>query len=238
MSGEIFIMGGGGGGRPYAFIIVNYPEGSTVTCNNINGKKELSSTKILFYVKKPSSGSTVNCEVSCSNSSSQSASQTVSITSEGQSKTVTLAYEFVIFDGTLNSAMGSMVKKGDNLGGSTWDIYSKNLRLVSSDNYPSQRGYVTGCFTNGFAVDASRRYLSFTVVTSDSGSLQQIGVSTNNNADSFNKSISPGSVSSSSPKTFTIDLNDYIGSTVYFKVYSWGGNTIRLSKVWAKKTSG
>lgn len=85
----IYVMGGGGGSA-FAFIIVNYPAGSTVTCTNSSGKKDISSTKRLFYVKEPSSGSSQSCVVTATDGT-RTATQTVSIT-EGQSKTITLAY--------------------------------------------------------------------------------------------------------------------------------------------------
>lgn len=84
---------GGGGGGAYAFVIVNYPAGSTVTCTNSAGSKDISSTQKLFYVKKTATSCTVTATLG-----SQSTSATVTGITEGSSKTVTLAYELKIYD--------------------------------------------------------------------------------------------------------------------------------------------
>ncbi len=90
-----FIVGGGGAAA-FAFVLVTYPEGSTVTCTNASGKKDISTTQRLFYIKK----GTVpfNCVVTATNGT-QTTSKTVSIEYEGQSVNLSLAYELVLFDG-------------------------------------------------------------------------------------------------------------------------------------------
>lgn len=84
---------GGGGGSAYAFVIVNYPAGSTVTCTNSSGKKDLSTTKKLFYIKK----GTTSCVVTAT-LSGKSATKTITGITEGSSQTITLAYELVIYN--------------------------------------------------------------------------------------------------------------------------------------------
>nr|DAP81842.1 MAG TPA: tail protein [Caudoviricetes sp.] len=77
----------------YAVIGVTYPSGSTVTCTN--GSKTLkakdTSGKAMFII--PTKGTWTVKAVK----GSQSASKAVSITAEGQVKTVTLTYELYIF---------------------------------------------------------------------------------------------------------------------------------------------
>ena len=90
--GEVFIMGGGGGSA-YAFVIVNYPAGSTVTCTNSSGKKDLSATQRIFYIKKGATSCVVTATLN-----GKSASKTVTDITEGSSQTITLAYELVIYN--------------------------------------------------------------------------------------------------------------------------------------------
>lgn len=83
-----------GGGKPFAVIGATYPSGSTCTCTN--GTKTLkakdTSGQALFVI--PSTGTWT---VTCTNGT-DTASEAVSITADGQTKTVTLLYELVLFD--------------------------------------------------------------------------------------------------------------------------------------------
>lgn len=172
---------GGGGGSAYAFVIVNYPAGSTVTCTNSSGKKDLSTTKKLFYIKK----GTTSCVVTAT-LGSQSTSATVTGITEGSSKTVTLSYELVLFEnGELAAALGALnnrslntykiengkitcAKTGSNAGNSTGygsftlpvDLTSReNLYIrVSSANYPTYTkfGIEAEANTNTFAASQSK----------------------------------------------------------------------------------
>lgn len=89
----IYVLSGGSS-KPYAVIGVTYPSGSTCTCTN--GSKTLTANdttgKALFVI--PSSGTWTVKAVK----GSKSTSKTVSITTEGQVKTVTLSYELVLFN--------------------------------------------------------------------------------------------------------------------------------------------
>lgn len=98
---------GGGGGSAYAFVIANYPAGSTVTCTNSSGNKDLSATQKLFYIKKGTTSCTVTATLG-----SQSTSAIVTGITEGSSKTVTLSYELVLFEnGELSAALGALNNK-------------------------------------------------------------------------------------------------------------------------------
>ena len=214
---------GGGGGSAYAFVIVNYPAGSTVTCTNSSGKKDLSTTQKLFYIKKSVTSCTVTATLN-----GKSASRTVSNITEGSSSTVTLSYEYVVFaDGQINSDMGALKLSYDKVGGSTWVITDGNLTLISAES--SVRGVAYGGFANPVAVNAERRYLCFTVVRG-SGNNSEVGASTNN-GEGFSAYANTGDVSAVSPKTICIDLAAYYG-TCYVKLYSWGGTTTKVSRIW------
>lgn len=213
-----------GGGSAYAFVIVNYPAGSTVTCTNSSGKKDLSTTKKLFYIKKGTTSCTVTATLN-----GKSVSKTVSNITEGSSSTVTLSYEYVVFaGGQINSDMGALKLSYDKVGGSTWVITGGNLTLISADG-SGQRGVAYGGFTNPVAVNAERRYLCFTVVQG-SGNNSEVGASTNN-GEGFSAYANTGDVSSASPKTICIDLAAYYGNC-YIKVYSWGATTLKVSRIW------
>lgn len=88
----IYVLGGST--KMFAVIGVTYPAGSTCTCTN--GTKTLTakgtSGTAIFNV--PSTGTWT---VSCTNGS-KTASKSVSITAEGQTESVTLAYEYVLYD--------------------------------------------------------------------------------------------------------------------------------------------
>ncbi len=90
--GEAFIIRRGGG-IPYAVIGVTYPSGSVCTCTNgtLTLTAKDTSGKALFVI--PSAGTWTVKAVK----GSQSKSTAVKITTEGQVKTVTLAYQLYIF---------------------------------------------------------------------------------------------------------------------------------------------
>ena len=93
--GEAFITRrGGSSAKVYAVIGVTYPAGSTCTCTD--GAKTLTAKdttgKAIFVI--PSAGTWMVKAVK----GSQSASKAVSITADGQVKTVTLTYEMILFN--------------------------------------------------------------------------------------------------------------------------------------------
>lgn len=85
---------GGGGSKVVASIVVTYPAGSTCTCTL--GSKVLTAkdTSGKWVFGLPTTGSWVVKATK----GSQSTSKTISITAEGQSTIVTLAYEFYLFN--------------------------------------------------------------------------------------------------------------------------------------------
>nr|DAG78057.1 MAG TPA: tail protein [Caudoviricetes sp.] len=123
---------------PYAFIIVNYPEGSTVSCTNSFGDKNLSTTQKLFYIKKNATSCVVTATLG-----SQSTSATVTGIAEGSSKTIMLSYELVLFEnGVLSSALGAL--KNQSL--STYAIENGKITCAETgSNTGNRTGY--GSFT-------------------------------------------------------------------------------------------
>ena len=117
--------------KVYAVIGVTYPSGSTCTCTN--GSKTLTakdtSGKAIFVI--PSSGTWTVKAVN----GSQSASKTVSITAEGQVKTVELVYEFVLYDNGIMQN-GGVVKSIDHEStyGSNSAVVKKGYLYISVAN--------------------------------------------------------------------------------------------------------
>ena len=90
----MIVMPIGVSNKPYAVIGVTYPSGSTCTCTN--GSKMLTakdtSGKALFVI--PSAGTWTVTATDGTNTKSKS----VEITTEGQTETVTLLYELVLYE--------------------------------------------------------------------------------------------------------------------------------------------
>lgn len=77
----------------YAVINVTYPEGSVCTCSNGNKTLELDNTLGYgFFLMDEGGEWTVSCT-----DGTNTKSESVSITAEGQWKSVTLSYQFVLF---------------------------------------------------------------------------------------------------------------------------------------------
>lgn len=87
-AGEL-ITGTFSGGTSFALLLVNFPEGSNVTCTNTSGRKVLSSTQILFYVNAGTPP--FNCVVTATYLDLVTTA-TIPITYEGQGTVVTLNY--------------------------------------------------------------------------------------------------------------------------------------------------
>ena len=100
---------GGGGSKVVASIVVTYPAGSTCTCTL--GSKVLTAkdTSGKWVFGLPSTGNWVVKAVK----DSKSKSATVNITAEGQTKTVKLVYEFVLYDNGIMQN-GGVVKSIDH----------------------------------------------------------------------------------------------------------------------------
>lgn len=91
--GDPIILGGSGGGsNTYAFIVVTYPAGSTCTATDGTTTLTAPDTSGNWVCKVPNAGTWT---VSCTNGS-ETASFAVIISSEGQSETVTLGYNFYL----------------------------------------------------------------------------------------------------------------------------------------------
>lgn len=123
--GEAFITRrGGSSAKVYAVIGVTYPSGATCTCTD--GAKTLTAKgtggKAIFVI--PSAGTWTVKAVK----GSQSASKTVSITAEGQVKTVTLMYGLYIFKN------GSGLTSGYSVAGSGGNVSKNSISWSGSSS--------------------------------------------------------------------------------------------------------
>lgn len=218
-----------GSGKLFAVIAVTYPEGSVCTCTN--GTKTLkakdTSGKALFNV-------TVGEWTVTATDGSSTASQAVSITTDGQSKSVTLTYELVLFDsGTYAEETGGFSRTSDNC------LYSYSRRKESStEEY--------GKWSTNNAIDLTGySTLHFTVKTGTYGvgdsdaynaACVKVGISTAKESTSFvaSKNVSDGSFT-----TYTLDISSNQDS-YYIVGYTNGGDwtsvvkvtTCYISKLW------
>ena len=103
----IFVVGGGGsGGDVYAFILVTYPAGSTCTASNGTTTLTAGDTSGSWVFKIPTPASTPETWTVTSTDGGDTASTTVSISSEGQSESVELSYNYYVITNGVIGAVG------------------------------------------------------------------------------------------------------------------------------------
>lgn len=114
MKGAIMISGGGNP-KLVAAISVTYPEGSTCTCAAADGSKMLraggKSNKWIFPIHKKGEWIVTSTD---KQDSTKTKSQVVNITDEGQTVSVSLAYELILFDKGSIVDWASVVQISDN----------------------------------------------------------------------------------------------------------------------------
>lgn len=130
MSLVLNMVGGGGSGNVYAFIICTYPAGSTCTASN--GTKTLTApdTSGNWVCKVPNAETWT---VSCTNGS-ETASREVTISSEGQSETVMLSYSFYLVQNGVLAVTDWTIARG------SWasaGVFQRNGYVLFSTETPS-----------------------------------------------------------------------------------------------------
>ena len=222
-------MVGGGGGKLFAVIAVTYPEGSICTCSD--GTKTMkakdTSGKALFNV-------TVGEWTVTATDGSSTTSQAVSITTEGQSESVTLTYELVLFNnGDYAAETGGFSRVSNN------KLYSYSRRQTdvleeygkwSTNNAINLAGYNTLHF-----MVASGAYGVGDEDQVDAACVK-VGLSTAKESTSFaaSKNVSNGAFTE-----YTLSLSGNQGS-YYIVGYTDGGDwtsvvkttTCYISKLW------
>lgn len=191
---------------PYAFIIANYPEGSTVSCTNSSGEKNLSTTQKLFYIKKGATSCVVTATLG-----SQSTSATVTGIAEGSSKTITLSYELKIYDhGTEGVTLAT-----SSGGGGEVAKESEDIKLYTYAEY----GWITSSavYTED-TVDVTP-YTKLTVTATRSGSHSTAAKVRNGDTDVASVAIT----NTSTKANFEIDVSSLSGNYT-IGIYSSGGH--------------
>ena len=212
-----------------ASINITYPATSTCVVTNSSGQTVASdtntgsSTKTWTATVNATGTYTVTATSTIDGSKTKSA--TVSITADGQSKSVTLAYELVLYD---SGDQHSTVTGGWKNNSGTFALNSDSMALVG--------GYHTdaSAFTNNLVDLTDYNTLYFTLAYNDDGSARQgaIGISTSNTdaAPSYVSSIS-GINGTFSKTTKSIDISSITGS--YYVGFSVIQNEMTVYKVWA-----
>lgn len=134
-----------GGAKLFAAIGVTYPAGATVTCSN--GKETLiakntpGQTQWVFAIPKPDNlPETWTVTATANDGSDTSKTETVEITTEGQWKTVELAFALVIFD---NGDQNKGITGGWSKSGYSDGKYDRSNSLVTI-------GDAIECTVNGY----------------------------------------------------------------------------------------
>ena len=235
-----YIIGGGGSTKLYACIGVTYPSGSTCTCTN--GAKTLkakgTSGTAIFNV--PSTGTWT---VTATNGG-KTASKSVSITAEGQTETVTLAHEYVLYNAGKQNVNFSNASVAAGNGYATVNFGS------SSASMKCYNGTASGTFCvaaiSSIAIDASPyTTLKMTYsISGPSGSGLSLSLSSNNSFSGYsalpNGAIASATKSATSDSgTLSVDLSKYtskIGSVyccVGLVCSSYEGtSTMTVSEIW------
>lgn len=204
MGDIVSIRGGAGGVKLFAVISVTYPAGSVCTCTKGTKSYKAKNTSGLALFAVPEAG---DWTVSCTDGT-QTASQTVSITAEGQTKSVDLAYTLYIF------------KAGE---GAKVEYYAGHGSLASIDvgankitmSYNGSTGEVESCFRANNKINLSN-YATLYLDLKNSGSLSdhyRLGVYISTTAFTW-ENINQESIASkgypeitSTRKTYSLDIS-------------------------------
>lgn len=215
-----------GGGKLFSIIAVTYPEGSVCTCSN--GTKTLkardTSGKALFNV------STGTWTVTATGGT-KTKNATVDITTEGQSESVTLKYELVLYDagdqctavtgGWSSSHAGydSAASGGStsfNTSSMTLDVGYHKDACLSTANTINTSGYSTINFTISQFSDPNSFGDSYVGLTTNRSALPRFVAQAHKRA---------------ATGTISVSISNAQGS-YYAAVSGTGSQTLTITKVW------
>ena len=140
MSEAFITRRGGGGVKLFAVIDVTYPVGSVCTCTKGTKTYKAKNTSGLALFAVPEVG---DWTVSCTDGT-QTASKTVTISAEGESVNVALAYNLLIINGTDTSISGGWATSSSN---ATYSATLTAVGLVINGPGGGARGT---CYMNTF----------------------------------------------------------------------------------------
>ena len=209
-----------------ATIVATYPAGSTCTCSDGTTTLTAPDTSGSATFTVPNTG---NWTVTATDGSSTT-SQAVSITTEGQSESVTLTYELVLFNNGDYAA-----ETGGFTGISNNKLYTKNTGYNGSYTY-------TPWYSNNAVDITNYSTLKFTVekggVTGDDNNynLLDVGITKTKGTSNTNDLAAKVSVEdndATADKEYTLDISNFSG-TYYIEGISQGGDwTSRAKLTWS-----
>lgn len=212
-----------------ATISVTYPSGSTCTCSNGSIRYTATDTTGQYTFTVPSTGSWT---IQITNGTNTKSS-VVSITSDGQSESVTLSYIYWAFNkGNSVDYTGGWMS---NTGSSAWSTYTPGT-VIAVENGGSGPTWISHCGRiNDTAIDLTG-FSTLYITVSEYTSAGTAGITeTSDVATSFVVSTSIDSA-----KTYAIDVSSYTGN-YYIRMNSTGAqnNTssyvtlgYRVSELW------
>lgn len=231
-----------------ATIKVTYPAKSTCVIKNSSGTQVASDTNTGTAAKTwtatVGASGTYTVTATATDGSGKTKSTTVSITADGQSKSVTLAYELVIYDA------GSFGKNSD---GTAFDAKNTDDNNASSITKNSaymlwkcgENAYCT-FYINPKVSCAGYKTLKIsvtnasTVIDSDDAGVGKFGLKSNTNADSSGFVAKTTFTSLSGSQTLSLDVSN-VGSTAYYIALQFGTPALenhagsfsaRVTKIW------
>lgn len=220
----IYVMSGGA--KAFAVISVTYPAGSVCTCSDGTKTLSLKDTSGQGFFLIPYAGTWIVTATDGTNTKSES----VEITSEGQSESVVLNYQLVLFDnGIVNNI--------------TWDATKQPQFAISNVSSVIEVGgiayddgisaiYPMGLRGTTNAINLSTyETLKVTVLNTSGSGRVKVGIgSTATQSD-----ILSGDISSVAESTTTFDisaLNDSYFISIYGGPSVLGTFSAKISKVW------
>lgn len=193
---------GGGGSGAYAFVIVNYPAGSAVSCTNTTGGRDITETQRIFYVKKGATDCTVTIT-----QGDKTATKTVEGITEGSSTNVTLAFELIIYDN--GSTDYTWATKSASLG---TDCITASV-TVSYGAYPEAYA------RNNESIDFTNYKTLMFIATRDSSKFSSAYLDIYSSAGTR---IYRQEISVATKKTYTLDISDNTVTDGYVRIYVGG----------------
>ena len=125
-----------------AYISVSWPAGSACACSDGQQVLNAPDTSGTYTFNVPNSG---EWTITCTNGGDKTASKSVSITAEGQTENVTLAYEYVLYEaGTKNTQLTDKSSVSSTYGGKatlTWNADSATFYFGGSTSFTRQSAW-------------------------------------------------------------------------------------------------
>lgn len=222
MSLTLNMVGGGGGGDTYAFIVVTYPAGSTCTC--AKGGKTLTAkdTSGTWAFQVPEAGTwTVT-----STDGTNTASTTVVIDTEGQSESVELLYRLYLYNrgDQCTSVTGGW--SNSHGGGSGVRINTDNIEIYQI----STSGRGASVYTTNQIDFTNYSTIHFLFTNSAAGPIVKGGIAdVTAYTDSTFLAVTEFPASTSEAE-MVVDISTYTGS--HYPRVNGGTSTLRIYAVW------